>query len=77
MKVSLTDAATRVFYKERKTHRIRKIHKKTPMPEPLFNRVADATLLKRRLWHRRFPVNIAKFLRTPFLQNTSEKLLLH
>ena len=26
-----------------------------------------ATLLKRRLWHRCFPVNFAKFLRTPFL----------
>ena len=29
------------------------------------------TLLKERLWHRYFPVNFAKFLRTPFLQNTS------
>ena len=27
------------------------------------------TLLKKRLWHRCFPVNFAKFLRTPFLQN--------
>ena len=26
-----------------------------------------ATLLKQRLWHRCFPVNFAKFLRTPFL----------
>ena len=30
-----------------------------------------ATLLKKRLWHRCFPVNFVKFLRTPFLQNTS------
>ena len=31
-----------------------------------------ATLLKKRLlWHRCFPVNFAKFLRTTFLQNTS------
>ena len=30
-----------------------------------------ATFLKKRLWHRCFPVNFAKFLRTPFLQNTS------
>ena len=29
-----------------------------------------ATLLK-RLWHRCFPVNFAKFLKRPFLQNTS------
>ena len=35
-----------------------------------------ATLLKKRLWHRCFPVNFAKFLRTPFLQNTSGRLLL-
>ena len=30
-----------------------------------------ATLLKKRLYHRCFPVNFAKFLRTSFLQNTS------
>ena len=35
------------------------------------NRVAG-----QRLWHRYFPVNFAKFLRTPFLQNTSGRLLL-
>ena len=35
-----------------------------------FNKVAGlrpATFLKRRLWHRCFPVNFAKSLRTPFL----------
>ena len=36
-----------------------------------------ATLLKKRLWHSCFPVNFAKFLRTPFLQNTSGRLLLY
>ena len=44
-----------------------------------FNKVADlrhATLLKKRLWHRSFPVNFSKFLRTPFLQGTSRRLLL-
>ena len=34
-----------------------------------------ATLLKRRVQHRRFPVNLKQFLRTPFLQNTSGQLL--
>ena len=34
------------------------------------------TLLKKRLWHRCFPVNSAKFLRTPFLQNTSGRVRL-
>ena len=45
-----------------------------------FNKVAGlrpATLLKKRLRHRCFPVNFAKFLRTPFLQNTSGRLLLY
>ena len=34
-----------------------------------FDKVAGlrlATLLKKRLWHGYFPVNFAKFLRTPF-----------
>ena len=35
------------------------------------------TLLKKRLWHRCFPVIFEKFLRTPFLQNTSGRLLLN
>ena len=38
--------------------------------------VRPATLLKKSLWYRCFPVNFAKFLRTPFLQNTSGRLLL-
>ena len=36
----------------------------------LFNKIADlrpATLFKKRLRHRRFPVNFVKFLRTLFL----------
>ena len=44
------------------------------MPESLFNKVAGlrlATFFKKRLRHRCFPVNFAKFLRTRFLQNTS------
>ena len=35
-----------------------------------FNKVAGsgpATLLKKRTWHRCFPLSFAKFLRTPFL----------
>ena len=32
-----------------------------------FNKVADPTLLKQRLWHRYFPVTFAQFLRKPFL----------
>ena len=36
----------------------------------------SATLLKKRLWHRCFSVHFTKFLRSPFLQNTSGRLLL-
>ena len=45
-----------------------------------FNKVAGlmaATLFKTNLWHSCFPVNFLKFIRTPFLQNTSGRLLLH
>ena len=43
-------------------------------PSFYFNKVAGlrpATLSKKRLWHRCFPVNFAKFPGKPFLQNTS------
>ena len=45
-----------------------------------FNKVAGlgpVTLFKKRLWHRCFSVNFAKFLRITFLQNTSGRLLLN
>ena len=36
-----------------------------------------ATLLKKRLWHRCFPVNFEKLLRTPFLTEHLRWLLLY
>ena len=45
-----------------------------------FNKVAgprSAALLEKRLWCRCFPLCFAKFLRTPFLQITSGRLLLY
>ena len=50
-----------------------------------FNKVAGlkvaglrpVTLLKKRLWHRCFSVNFAKFLRTSFLQNTCATISKH
>ena len=45
-----------------------------------FIKVADlrpATLSKKRLWHSCFPVNLATFLRTPFLTEHLRWLLLH
>ena len=68
--------------KNRRSYKFRKIHRKTPVPSFFVNKVAGlrpATLLKKRLWHRSFPVNFVKFLRTvrtAFLQNTSGRLLL-
>ena len=41
-----------------------------------FKRLWPATLLKKSLWHRCFPANFAKFLRTLFSQNNSGRLLL-
>ena len=38
--------------------------------------LCQSLFLQKRLWHKCFPVNLAKFLRTPFLQNTSGRLLL-
>ena len=37
----------------------------------------STTLLKKRLWHRCFPVNCAKFLKTPFLTEHLRWLLLY
>ena len=44
------------------------------LSESLFLR--PATLLKKRLWHRCFPVNFAKFQRTPFFTEHLRWLLL-
>ena len=41
------------------------------------NCVRPATLLKKRLWRRCFPVNFEKFLRAIFSQNISGRLILH
>ena len=44
--------------------------------ESYFNKIANlkvSNLIKKRLWHRCFPVNIAKFLRKPILKNICER----
>ena len=38
--------------------------------------LSPATLLKKKLWHRCFPMSFAKLLRKPFSQNTNGWLLL-
>ena len=56
-----------------------KIEKKRLCQSLFFNKMLASGLnfLKKRLCHRFFPVNFAKFLRTPFLQDTSGRLVLH
>ena len=68
---SMKDGVLRNFAKFREKHLCQSL---------IFNKVAglrSATLLKKRIWHRCFPLNFAKILRTPFLQNTSGPLLLN
>ena len=48
----------------------RKIHKKGPVPDSVFNELAGlqpAALLQKRPRRRYFPVDFVEFLRTPFL----------
>ena len=76
------------LYISSRLKKIRSSHQRCPMKKVvlrifakftgkhLYQSLGPATLLKKRLWHRCFPVNFAKFLRTPFLQTTSGRLLL-
>ena len=69
-----------MFYEKGVLKNFTKFTGKRLCQSPFFNKVAalsPATMLKKRLWHRFFPVNLVKFLRAPFLQNTSGRLLLN
>ena len=57
-----------IKYVKRKPPRLRK--------KEFRRSLRPATLLKKRLWRRYFPVNFAQFLKTPFLRNSSGRLLL-
>ena len=63
-----------VFCKKMYSQKFCKIHSKTLVPEP--EACNFICLYFKRLWHRCVPVNFAKFLKAPFLQNTSGRLLL-
>ena len=68
-----------VFCKKDVLRNFAKFTRKHLCPSLFFNKVAGlrpATLLKKRLWHRCFPVNFVKFLRTPFLTEHVRWLLL-
>ena len=68
-----------MFYKKGVLRNFTKFTGKHLCQSFFFNKVAGlrpATLLMKRLWHRCFPVNFVKVIRTSFLQNTSGRLLL-
>ena len=54
----------------------KKVHKQPP--EVFYKKgvLKKGVFIKKALWHRCFPVNFVKCLRTPFLPNTSGRLLL-
>ena len=58
---------TEVFCKKRYSQKFLKIHRKHLCQSTFFNKVADlaCNFVKKILWHSCFPVNFAKFLRTP------------
>ena len=62
--------------------KFQKIHSRTPVSEGYFSIKWQAWGLhhywkrKKKLRHTRFAVNFTRFLKTPFLQNTSGQLLL-
>ena len=56
-----TEVVVRRYSEKRCSEKFHEIHRKTPQP---------ATSLKKRLWHRCFPVNFVKLLRTPFFYRT-------
>ena len=69
----------RCFVKKGVLNKFTKFKRKHLCQSLFLNKVAGprpATLSKKRLQHRCFPVTSAKFLRTSFLQNTSGPLLL-
>ena len=57
-----------VFYKKNVLKNFPKFTGKHLCQSLFFDKVAGpATLLKKKLWHRCFPVNFGKFLRSAFL----------
>ena len=64
----------KVFCKTGNIRNFAKFTRKHLCESLFFNKVAGlrpATLLKKRIWHKCFPMSFAKFQRALFLQNTS------
>ena len=68
--VATTKQPPEMFCKKRFLRNFAKFTGKHLFQSLFFNKFAGlrpATLLKKRFWHKCFPVNFANFLRTPFL----------
>ena len=75
----MSEQPVEVFYEKMCSEKFRNIPKKKYVVETLFYNVAGiqaCNFIKKRLKHRCFPVNIAKFSRTPILKSILEQLLL-
>ena len=68
-----------MFFKIKCSSKFHKFHRKTPVLESHFKKVAGlkaCNFIKKRLQHRCFPVRFEKFLRTPFFTENLWWLLL-
>ena len=66
-----------MFNKKSGFEKFRKIYRKTPVLESLFNKGAGiqaCNFIKKRLQQKCFPVNIAKFLKISILKNMCDRL---
>ena len=67
------DSCSQMFFKTGVLKNLEISHRKTPVSESIFNKVAGlkaCNFIKKRLEHRCFPVTIAKFLKIAFLYIT-------
>ena len=66
-----------VFYKQADIKNVTISHRKKPVLESLYNKVAHlqaANVIKKRLQYRCFPVNIAKYLSAAILKIICKRL---
>ena len=71
----ISEAIVRRCFIKRCSSKIRKIHRKTLLAESLQPQACN--FIKKETLTQVFPLNFAKFLRTPFLQNTSDGCFCH
>ena len=77
-KLKVRSSRPNVFCEKDVLGNFTKFTRKHLRQSPFFNKVAGLRpdiLLKKRLWHRYFPLNFAKFLRTTFLREHLRWLL--